>query len=241
MLDILNRFFAGTAITFTHPFRDGSRPGDRLDQFNVLIDSFSRELGNTASTMHFPAWAAALETYFLTRTQGLKPSELRQARRFCRWHRRTIDCNHSALERDRLLLVAAEQTERERFRQWLTEFNERQANAAAQHPKQITVSQPVAEPLYDESDYVEPVIEHLRDRRSIYRQLLRDPRWQRKRLEVFQRDAWMCQNCHATDRTLHVHHLHYRCGCLPWEYDMSELATLCESCHKQQHFEAYDA
>ena len=67
-----------------------------------------------------------------------------------------------------------------------------------------------------------------------YRKLLRDPRWQKKRLEVFQRDNWACQNCGAQHRELQVHHLHYLSGHMPWEYDDAALLTLCVKCHKAE-------
>lgn len=66
---------------------------------------------------------------------------------------------------------------------------------------------------------------------SNYSEKLKDPRWQKKRLEIFKRDNWACQFCGDTTQTLHVHHLLYHSGHLPWEYDESELITLCEYCH----------
>jgi ribosomal protein S27AE len=56
-----------------------------------------------------------------------------------------------------------------------------------------------------------------------------DPRWQRRRLEVMERDKWACVNCGAMDLALHVHHKHY-VGEL-WEVPADELQTLCEPCH----------
>src|SRR5262245_56290118 len=52
-----------------------------------------------------------------------------------------------------------------------------------------------------------------------YQEKLRDPRWQRKRLEILERDQWTCQRCHSTTKTLHVHHRIYRHGLEPWEID----------------------
>jgi HNH endonuclease len=66
-----------------------------------------------------------------------------------------------------------------------------------------------------------------------YIELLRDPRWQRKRLEIFQRDGWTCQECGATDRTLNVHHRRYQRGKAPWEAEDQNLVTLCELCHER--------
>jgi hypothetical protein len=66
-----------------------------------------------------------------------------------------------------------------------------------------------------------------------YEQKLRDPRWQRKRLEIFQRDKWTCQLCSRTDLELHVHHLH-RTTENPWEEPDLHLLTVCRLCHEQQ-------
>ena len=64
-----------------------------------------------------------------------------------------------------------------------------------------------------------------------YSQKLRDPRWQRKRLEIFQRDQWTCKWCKSKDRTLNVHHHWYNRQWEPWEYPDHLLVTLCEECH----------
>lgn len=64
-----------------------------------------------------------------------------------------------------------------------------------------------------------------------YSDLLKDPRWQRKRLEILERDEWMCQNCGTETVTLHVHHGYYAKGRKPWEYENESLRTLCEDCH----------
>jgi len=61
---------------------------------------------------------------------------------------------------------------------------------------------------------------------------LKDPRWQRKRLEIFKRDDFSCQECGTKESTLHVHHLKYVKGKEPWEYEGDELSTLCEDCHR---------
>lgn len=63
-----------------------------------------------------------------------------------------------------------------------------------------------------------------------YAEKLRDPRWQKKRLEIFQRDDWKCLSCHSKDKPLSVHHLVYR-RIEPWEYPNELYQTLCESCH----------
>lgn len=69
--------------------------------------------------------------------------------------------------------------------------------------------------------------------RKTYSEKLRDPRWQRKRLQVFQRDGFCCVFCGAADSELQVHHKVYRRGAQPWEYDDGDLVTLCRDCHDQ--------
>lgn len=64
-----------------------------------------------------------------------------------------------------------------------------------------------------------------------YAEKLKDPRWQKKRLEVFEHDKWTCKECGATDKTLNVHHLFYHQGFDPWDYAKEELITLCDDCH----------
>jgi len=68
-----------------------------------------------------------------------------------------------------------------------------------------------------------------------YSEKLKDPRWQKKRLEVLQRDDFCCLRCLDSESTLAVHHLFYIRGRNPWEYPMWSLETLCESCHDDEH------
>jgi hypothetical protein len=67
--------------------------------------------------------------------------------------------------------------------------------------------------------------------RATYSEKLRDPRWQKKRLEIMQRDNFTCQRCQSTADTLAVHHLSYERGKAPWDYPNEVLVTLCEHCH----------
>lgn len=67
-----------------------------------------------------------------------------------------------------------------------------------------------------------------------YSELLKDPRWQQKRLKILERDEWMCQRCFDAQSTLHVHHRYYLPGCSPWEYTDNALVTLCEQCHAEE-------
>lgn len=62
-----------------------------------------------------------------------------------------------------------------------------------------------------------------------YSDLLRDPRWQKKRLEILQRDNFTCKHCKDTETELHVHHEAYRGN--PWEIESDKLVTLCKHCH----------
>ena len=64
-----------------------------------------------------------------------------------------------------------------------------------------------------------------------YSEKLKDPRWQRLRLEIMQRDEFTCQECGSGTKTLTVHHRHYVYGCDPWDYEDDCLVTLCEGCH----------
>ena len=68
--------------------------------------------------------------------------------------------------------------------------------------------------------------------KTTYSELLKDPRWQKKRLEIFQRDNFTCRACDFGNRTLHIHHTTYDKDLLPWEYENDDLITLCEDCHK---------
>lgn len=66
-----------------------------------------------------------------------------------------------------------------------------------------------------------------------YAEKLKDPRWQKKRLEIMQRDNFACLNCCSKDKTLNVHHVIYVKGLDPWDYGDS-LLTLCEECHAER-------
>ena len=46
------------------------------------------------------------------------------------------------------------------------------------------------------------------------------------------RDKFKCTECGRTTETLHVHHKSYIYGRMPWDYDDSNLVTLCKHCHR---------
>ena len=68
-----------------------------------------------------------------------------------------------------------------------------------------------------------------------YKNLLLDPRWQRRRLKRLEAANWQCQQCGDGSSELQIHHVEYIDGLLPWEYTDSELQCLCDSCHKDEH------
>lgn len=80
-----------------------------------------------------------------------------------------------------------------------------------------------------------PGMTEMRMTSMTYREQLLHPNWQRKRLEIMQRDDFACKCCYDEETTLHVHHKQYVKGRMAWDYPNEELVTLCESCHEQMH------
>lgn len=70
--------------------------------------------------------------------------------------------------------------------------------------------------------------------KETYKELLKDSRWIKKRNEILTRDNNTCQFCGRQDRYLHVHHKRYIKGNKPWEYENSDLITLCDRCHEEE-------
>lgn len=70
---------------------------------------------------------------------------------------------------------------------------------------------------------------------STYWEKLQDPRWQRRRLEIFGRAGFKCEACGNDKLQLHCHHKIYHKGREPWEYTDRELACLCDMCHEKWH------
>lgn len=66
---------------------------------------------------------------------------------------------------------------------------------------------------------------------TTYADKLKNPKWQRKRLQVYERDNWTCQLCSDESTELHVHHISYEPGKQPWEYELDNFTTLCKHCH----------
>jgi hypothetical protein len=67
--------------------------------------------------------------------------------------------------------------------------------------------------------------------KKTYLEKLKDPRWQKKRLEILERDGWKCMACGDKERTLHIHHVFYLPHKEPWEIPNGLLLTMCEKCH----------
>lgn len=67
-----------------------------------------------------------------------------------------------------------------------------------------------------------------------YWERLKDPRWQRKRLEILERDEWTCQVCGEKEKPLHIHHKYYLPVTNPWDYQDDCLVTVCEECHENE-------
>lgn len=72
-----------------------------------------------------------------------------------------------------------------------------------------------------------------------YAEKLKDPKWQKKRLSIFERDNWTCQGCGRNDLSLVIHHKDYLPGADPWDYPDEFLITLCETCHDKENQRLY--
>lgn len=66
-----------------------------------------------------------------------------------------------------------------------------------------------------------------------YSEKLKDPRWQKRRLQLLEAANFTCRHCKSTKETLHVHHGVYRKGVEPWDYEDAVMHVLCEGCHEQ--------
>lgn len=71
--------------------------------------------------------------------------------------------------------------------------------------------------------------------KKTYWEKLRDPRWQKKRLEIMEIHDFQCELCQSENSPLNVHHKVYFKNKEPWEYKNHQLSCLCESCHQIEH------
>ena len=79
------------------------------------------------------------------------------------------------------------------------------------------------------------------EKQIAYREKLKNPLWQKKRLFLLARDSWKCQMCGCENEMLSVHHRHYLVGRDPWDYPDELLVTLCDTCHKKEEQAADNA
>ncbi len=70
-----------------------------------------------------------------------------------------------------------------------------------------------------------------------YSELLKRPEWKKFAEKVKKKVDWTCQKCGAVDKPLHAHHLKYVKGRLPWQYHLSLMQCLCETCHHAEYEE----
>lgn len=71
--------------------------------------------------------------------------------------------------------------------------------------------------------------------KTIYGEKLKDPRWQKKRLKILERDGFRCVSCKCEHKTLHIHHMVYADSGNPWDALDGDLKTLCWPCHWRTH------
>ena len=71
-----------------------------------------------------------------------------------------------------------------------------------------------------------------------YSEKLKSPKWQKKRLEVLNRDKFRCCTCGDEETELHVHHLKYTKE--PYDAPLEDLQTLCKVCHNYFTFHNKD-
>jgi len=67
-----------------------------------------------------------------------------------------------------------------------------------------------------------------------YSSLLKHPKWQKKRLQILERDNFTCQYCADDQTELQIHHLKYHKN--PWDAKNEDLLTLCKDCHHMVTF-----
>lgn len=67
-----------------------------------------------------------------------------------------------------------------------------------------------------------------------YKDKLKNPLWQKRRLQIFEKDKWRCKQCGNHESELQVHHVDYIPGINPWEYPDDMLITLCHICHNKE-------
>lgn len=79
-------------------------------------------------------------------------------------------------------------------------------------------------------------------RRRYYEDRLRDPRWTNFANALKAERGNTCQICGENEdedgKAIEVHHLGYRDGVEPWEYEDREVLVICHECHQNIHHHA---
>lgn len=68
-----------------------------------------------------------------------------------------------------------------------------------------------------------------------YKEQIKSPEWQKRRLEILKRDKFTCQACGENNKELHIHHIKYLKNTNYWDYPDNLLITLCDECHTAEH------
>jgi len=66
-----------------------------------------------------------------------------------------------------------------------------------------------------------------------YAEKLQHPNWQRRRLDIMEKAGFACEECDDNKSPLHVHHVTYEKGWMPWDYPDGDLLCLCNECHER--------
>lgn len=101
------------------------------------------------------------------------------------------------------------------------------------HPARLATEKAVFRPALPTC--FKPGITEMQMAKMTYAEQLKHPNWQRKRLEALNAAEFECNKCGDKESTLHVHHRKYVKGRSAWEYELSELQVLCETCHGVTH------
>jgi len=69
-----------------------------------------------------------------------------------------------------------------------------------------------------------------------YYKHLKDYRWFEFSAKIIEKHGEFCSACDCdSDANFQVHHLGYKTGHLPWEYEYDEVQVLCDACHRDIH------
>lgn len=68
-----------------------------------------------------------------------------------------------------------------------------------------------------------------------YSDKLKNPKWQKKRLEILNLHGFKCEKCGCEEKELHVYHRFYLKGREVWQYDNDVFQVLCCDCHEKEH------